>query len=167
MKFSSHISLILYIFLICLLIPAVKANPVPAKPLSDIFTFLFFLPYMFLAFLITLGLELVVFYVAFLGDLEGKNMSRTNLSRKILYINSLTFPLVQIFGILFARLFSTYLLLFILLNELIVILLESLLLPDMIKKINYSQVPNNKIILTTIIANLVSMVIGTPIISIF
>ncbi|MFX1567073.1 MAG: hypothetical protein ACFFCV_01750 [Promethearchaeota archaeon] len=94
-------------------------------------------------------------------------MSRKNLSKKILYINSLTFPIVQIFGILFATLFSTYLLLFILLNEIIAILLESILLPDMINKINYSQVSNIKIIITTIIANLVSMIIGTPIIMIF
>lgn len=167
MKFNCRISLILFIFLICLLFPEVKANPVPAEPLSDIFTFLLLLPYIFLSFIITLGLELVVFYIAFLEDLEGKNMSRKNLSKKILYINSLTFPIVQIFGILFATLFSTYLLLFILLNEIIAILLESILLPDMINKINYSQVSNIKIIITTIIANLVSMIIGTPIIMIF
>ena len=110
---------------------------------------------------ITVLLEFTVYVLVFGDEIEMEYFTGKNLLKAIALINLLTFPLAQIYGYLFMILFydnSLFYLYSIILIEIIVILLELILLPEMVNR-DY-QISNIKFRGTICIANVVSMVVG-------
>ncbi|UCC18279.1 MAG: hypothetical protein JSV62_09180 [Promethearchaeota archaeon] len=179
MKFKKVIFLALSFVFLCILITIVKANPIFFPTPNDIPKIINNIVLFFLLFFpATIVVEFIAFYLAFEKYIAMNKFDERDLLKIILIINSLTFPLAQIFGI-FLRLiwlrFSTfyYTLFFdnfsyfgsILLIEIVVISLESILFIDKIndifikKDLNF-RLSNIKTIGAVCIANTISMFLG-------
>jgi len=118
------------------------------------------LPYILFFFPATVFVEFIVYYITLAKERAKEEFNEKNLLKQITLIHLLTFPLSLILGISFAILFLPHLFIIILLIEMMVISLESLLLPEMIFKETNSQLSNFKFIGAVCIANIVSMLVG-------
>ena len=164
MKIKNSILLFIYFISFWLSIPGVKANPVPMVPINDIFIIL---PLMLLFFPVALVVEFIVFYIALKKDLAMEKFNLRDLSKAIVLMNLLTFPLAQVFRAFFIIILSFFysLIYGVLLIELIVILLESIFLAEMLNKAMEEMSPdswlsNYKIIGAVCVANIISMLAG-------
>lgn len=158
MKFKNYSIYFIFIILISFIIPIARANIILLGP-SDYA--LFFLPLIPFLYLVTVIIEFVIFYLAF----EKRRYDTKTLFKTIAFINLLTNPIAQIFGVFFMILFPNYLYYFIILIEVLVILLEFIFIIDFVHANldeTYLKTSLSKLKLLSIIcvANVISMLIG-------
>ena len=151
-------NLLIFLMLLLSLIPLVSANPILIGPsLNDLFYLLVSLP---IIFLFTFIIELVVIY----AFLRNHGIEQFQLTRPVIVINILSFPITQIIAVFFMDQFP-HTIGFIFLVELFPITLECFLYLKIFKYYNqlkYFEFPVSakKSFLTSITANLITFTIG-------